>query len=276
MKKIVYVNGGVAILTPFFRYLDAGARFGMPEEPSDIIEPDEEINGQPCIIITEEKAPTFFKGYYAKTFFSTRFRIASFFSTSIEDCFSDFEKRVLEVQNLLKLNDVSKETRQVLYQLCLVAAVAALDTYISDLVLFISTKDRNVFLKTAKKFCKNKASDIISRIAQMWCDNTLDSAEQEVIDAVLKTSYSSFTRINNDVLNELYGVKLPQSMNIEDIFLLRHLIVHRFGKQKNGEDISLDKSKLEYYIQRIQHFVSSINKILKDLEFIKSLDPYKE
>lgn len=84
MKKLVYVNGGVAILTPFFRYLDAGARFGMPEEPSYIIEPDEEMDGQPCIIITEEKAPTFFKGYYAKTFFSTRCKIASFFSSSIQ------------------------------------------------------------------------------------------------------------------------------------------------------------------------------------------------
>lgn len=40
MKKIVYVNGGVAIFTPFFRYLDAGARFGMPSDVNDIIEPD--------------------------------------------------------------------------------------------------------------------------------------------------------------------------------------------------------------------------------------------
>lgn len=276
MKKLVYVNGGVAILTPFFRYLDAGARFGMPNDPSDIIEPDEEINGQPCITITEEKAPTFFKGYYAKTFFSTRYAIASFFSSSIEDCLSDFEKRILEVQNLLKLNDIYKETRQVLYQLCLVAAVAALDTYISDLVLFVSTKDRRIFLRTAQKFCKNKASDIIARIAQMWSDNTLDSAEQEVIDCVLKTSYSNFKRINDDVLRDLYGLKNLPSFNIDDIFRLRHLIVHRSGKQKNGDELVFEKTELLSKIERIHKVASTINDLVKDSEIVKRLEESDE
>ena len=276
MKKIVYVNGGVAILTPFFRYLDAGARFGMPEEPNDIIEPDEEMDGQPCLIITEEKAPTFFKGYYAKTFFSTRCKIASFFTSSIEDCFSDFEKRILEVQNLLKLNDVSEETRHVLYQLCLVTTVAALDTYISDLVLFVSTKDRSVFLKTAKKFCKNKASDIISRIAQMWSDNALDSAEQEVIDAVLKTSYSNLKRINDDVLKDLYGLKNIPTFNIDDIFRLRHIIVHRNGKEKNGDELVFKKTELLSMIERINTVASIINDLVQDSEIVKQLEESDE
>lgn len=256
MKEIVYVNGGVVILTPFFRYLDAGAQFGMPSEVNDIIEPDEEIEGQPCLIITEKKAPSFFKGYYAKTFFSTKFGIASFFSSSIEDCFSDFENRIVDVRNLIRQNDVSKGTRQVLYQLSLVAAVAALDTYISDLVLFVSTKDRKTFLNTAQKFCQNKAANIVARIAQMWSDNTLDSAEQEVIDFVLKTSYSNTKRINDDILKDLYGLKKIPSFSIDDIFRLRHIIVHRSGKQKNGEKIYFNKDELLSKIERLDYQVS--------------------
>lgn len=69
MKEIVYVNGGVVILTPFFRYLDAGARFGMPSEVNNIIEPDEEIEGQPCIIITEKKLRHFLRDIMQKHFF---------------------------------------------------------------------------------------------------------------------------------------------------------------------------------------------------------------
>lgn len=276
MKKIVYVNGGVVILTPFFRYLDAGARFGMPKESSNIIEPDEEIDGEPCIIITEEKAPTIFKGYYAKTFFSTKFKIASFFSSSIGDTYTDFEKRISDIKNLLKFNDVSEETRQILYRLSLVAAVAALDTYISDLVLFVSTKDKSIFLKTAQKFCKNKASDVISRIARMWCDNTLDSAEQEVIDCVLKTSYSNFKRINDDILKDLYGLKNIPSFNIDNIIRLRHLIVHRSGKQKNGEELMLEKTELLYMIERLHTVASTINDLVKDSEIVKRIEKSDE
>lgn len=271
MKEIVYVNGGVVIQTPFFRYLDAGAQFGMPSEINDIIEPDEEIEGQPCLIITEEKAPSFFKGYYAKTFFSTKFEIASFFSSSIEDCFSDFENRIFDVRNLIKQNDVSKETRQVLYQLSLVAAVAALDTYLSDLVLFVSTKDRKTFLNTAQKFCQNKAANIVARIARMWSDNILDSAEQEVIDFVLKTSFSNIKRINDDILKDLYGLKNLPSFSIDDIFRLRHIIVHRSGKQKNGEEICFNKDELLSKIGRLESVALTINNLVKNSEIVKSL-----
>lgn len=275
MKEIVYVNGGVVILTPFFRYLDAGAKFGMPTEVNDIIEPDEEIEGQPCIVITEKKAPSFFKGYYAKTFFSTKCEIASFFSFSIEDCFSDFENRIVDVWNLIRQNDVSKETRQVLYRLSLVAAVSALDTYLSDLVLFISTKDRKTFLNTAQKFCQNKAANIVARIARMWSDNTLDSAEQEVIDFVLKTSYSNIKRINDDILKDLYGLKNLPSFSIDDIFRLRHIIVHRSGKQKNGEEISFNRDELLSKISRLESVASTINNLVKNSEIVKSLKHYK-
>lgn len=275
MKEIVYVNGGIVILTPFFRYLDAGARFGMPSEVNDIIEPDEEIEGQPCLIITEKKAPSFFKGYYAKTFFSTKYVIASFFSSSIEDCFSDFEHRIVDVKNLIRQNDVSKETRQVLYRLSIVAAVAALDTYISDLVLFISTKDRKIFLNTAQKFCQNKAANIIARIATMWSDNAIDSAEQEVIDFVLKTSYSNTKRIKDDILKDLYGLKKIPSFDIDDIFRLRHIVVHRSGKKKNGEEICFEKDELLSYISKLESVASTINNLVKNSEVVKHLIQYQ-
>lgn len=187
--------------------------------------------------------------------------------------YNDFEKRILDIKNLLYLNDVAEETRHILYRLSLVAAVASLDTYISDLILFISTKDRSIFLKTAQKFCQNKASNILARIAQMWSDNTLDSAEQEVIDFVLRTSYSNFDRINKDVLKELYNVKiLKQPNEINEIFRLRHLIVHRSGKQKNGDELVFEKTELLYMIETINTVASIINDLVKDSEIVKRIE----
>lgn len=43
------------MLTPYFRYMDGGPRFGMLPDKSDIIEPDEEIYGQPFIFISEKR-----------------------------------------------------------------------------------------------------------------------------------------------------------------------------------------------------------------------------
>lgn len=162
-----------------------------------------------------------------------------------------------------------------MYRLSLVAAVAALDTYLSDLVLFVSTKDRKTFLNTAQKFCQNKAANIVARIAQMWSDNTLDSAEQEVIDFVLKTSYSNTKRINDDILKDLYGLKNLPSFDIDDIFRLRHIIVHSSGKQKNGEEICFNKDELLSKIGRLESVASTINNLVKNSEIVKSLKHYK-
>ena len=276
MEKIAYVNGGILVDTPYFRYKGGGAYYELPSDTTDIIEPDEERDGQPYLIITENKAPTIFKKYYAKTFFTSYYCIAPFFSSSIEGTYNDFEKRIFDIKKLININDVSEETRHILYRLSLVASVASLDTYISDLVLFVSTKDRNIFLKTALKFCQNKAAHIIARIAKMWSDNALDSAEQEVIDCVLKTSYSNFKRINDDVLKDLYGLKKIPSFNIDDIFRLRHIIVHRSGKQKNGDELVFEKTELLSKIERIHKVASTINDLVKDSEIVKRLEESDE
>lgn len=67
--KKIYVNGGVAIYTPFFCYKDAGAGYKEPPVGAEIMECDDKIDGCPCIKITAEKVPSIFNEYYAKTFF---------------------------------------------------------------------------------------------------------------------------------------------------------------------------------------------------------------
>ena len=150
------------------------------------------------------------------------------------------------------------------------ATVSALDTYISDLVLYISTKNRNIFLETAQKYCQNnKAANIIARIAQMWSDNVMDSAEQEVIDSVLKTSYSNLKRIQNEVLKDLYQIREPKLEDIDEIFKLRHLIVHRSGKQKDGKEIYLSKEDLLGKIERIESVALTINNLVKNSKVVE-------
>lgn len=264
MNTLIYVNGGILIKTPFFKYSNAGCYYNNPPEGAEIIEANNIIDGVPCIIITEKNAPSFFKEYYAKTEFTTLYDFAPFFKNTLQDCHKEFCDKIGEIYDLIRENDVSKDTRQNLYRLSLVAVVSALDSYISGIVLFAATKDRNIFLETARKYCKNKASDIISRITKMWCDNIFDSAEQEVVDEVLKTSYSNLKRINDDVLKSIYCVALPKNVDISDILNLRHIIVHRNGKRKDGKEEKLDKASLITYIKRVEDLELEINNIVTD------------
>lgn len=270
MNDIVYIDGGVVIETPFFKYKDAGALYGIPSECMDIIIPTDYINGDRCLIITEVdvngkkvvNAPSFFKAYYARTFFSTKCKFAVFFSNTISDCFGEFYNKKDDVLALLKENDVCSATSQILYRLSIVSLVAAFDTLISDLILFIATKNRDSFLKAIDiAVPSNKKSKIMDRILHMWCDNTVDSAEQEVIDHVLRSSYTNLKDVRS-YIKELYQVVIPNDKQIKKILYWRDLIAHRNGRQKNGSVIEFKKNEVYDIIETVSKFVKNIKDII--------------
>lgn len=270
MNTKIYVNGGIVIETPFFKYKNASAPYTAPPIDAEILEPNKEIDGKPYLLISEGNTPSFFKEYYAKTFFTTKYKFAPVFTNTLDDWLQEFSDRIAEVFEILKSNDVSEDTRQNLYRMSLASAVAALDSYISGIVLFAATRNRNIFLKAAKMVCGNRSSDIISRITQMWCDNIFDSAEWDVVESILRYPYSSFETIKK-VLKEIYGENVAYNKEITDIIELRHLIVHRCGKQKDGKTVNFSKEELLHKIKSIVNFASQVNTIVANCQVAKGL-----
>lgn len=263
MNTKVYVDGGIVIKTPFFRYLDAGALFPTPPEGAEIIIPNDEIDGYKCLIITEDSAPSFFKGYYAKGGFATICQLAPFFDLTINKCFVSFEEKIVEAVELLEHNDVYPPTRQNLYRLTLLSVVASLDTLISDLILYISTKDRSCFLKTIGHLglSSKRCFQLMARINQMWCDNIIDSAEQEVINLILRKSYSSLDEIKN-ILKDIYSLSIISPVGLKEIIEMRHLIAHRNGRRKDGTNIDLTKETLIAKIAVVKEFSEQLKQKL--------------
>ncbi|MBD5256664.1 MAG: hypothetical protein HDS50_03405 [Bacteroides sp.] len=263
MNTKVYVNGCILIKTPFFKYSAGGCYYEYPPDGADIINPDSVVDGHKCLVITEDKAPSFFKEYYAREEFTTYSDWAPFFDLTIDKCFSSFEEKLSEVVELLKNNDVHVPTRQNLYRLALLSAVAALDTLISDLILFISTKDRSCFLKIIGHLGLNskKCFQLMTRINKMWCDNAIDSAEQNVISLILRKSYSSIEDIK-DILKDIYGISVSSSEDLKEIIEMRHLIAHRNGRRKDGTNIDLTKDALIAKIGVIRDFSEQLKQKL--------------
>lgn len=261
MNTKVYVDGTIVIKTPFFRYLDAGALYPTPPEGAEIIAPNDKIDR--CLIITEDSAPSFFKQYYAKGDFTTICDWAPFFDLTINKCFVSFEEKLAEVVELLTHNDVYPPTRQNLYRLTLLSAVASLDTLITDLILYISTKDRSRFLKIIGHLglSSKRCFQLMARINQMWCDNIIDSAEQEVINLILRKSYSSIDEIK-DILKDMYSISVNPPTGLKEIIEIRHLIAHRNGRRKDGTIIELTKDSLIAKISVISEFSEQLKQKL--------------
>ena len=258
MNTKVYVDGGILIITPFFKYENAIALYKTPPVGAEIFIPQDKIENEPCLIITEEKAPSIFKEYYAKTFFTTKYSWAPFFSNGTKDCLDFFSTRISEIIKLTALS-ASLEIQQIIYRQSVVSLVASLDTFVSDLVLYRATKDKDSFISVVNTLnvSANKKIDLLTRIIRMWDTNAIDSAEQEVIDFVLRNSYSSLDEIKK-FLRLLYAVTIQDNDNVKNIIKLRHLIAHRNGRKKDGTIITLSKENITDYIRHIDNFVQSI------------------
>lgn len=258
MRKKVYVDGGIVITTPYFKCKGAGARFGIPYVDVDKIAPNDTKEGHPCLVITDEQMPSIFNEYYAKDFFSTNTKWASIFSNNVEGCFSTFNKKINDVKNLVALNDVCDQTRQTLYLLSLVSCVAALDTLISDLVIYAASRDSDIFLRVVDLlYSGNSKAKMLGRILHMWCDNVLDSAEQEVFESILKMSYSSSKEIKI-FLKLVYGISVSISEKLKQAIHIRHLVAHRNGRQKDGSYYILTKNELLSIITEVHKFGESL------------------
>ncbi len=127
--KKIYVNGGVAIMTPFFRHQDGGALYETPPEGCEQIECKDQIEGHPCIIIKEKCAPSIFNEYYAKTFFTTLHEWAPFFCKTYNDCYMEYHNKIAEIVELTTISSISPQIEKTLMRQVFLDIIAAVDTF---------------------------------------------------------------------------------------------------------------------------------------------------
>ena len=195
-SKKIYVNGGILIETPFFRHQDAAALYTTPPIGCEQIECLDQIEGQPCIIIREEYAPSIFNDYYAKTFFTALYARAPFLCKTYHDCYTEYQNRITEITELTTISNISHQIEQILLRQVFLGIIAAIDTFICDTILtkisgnkesFYTYFQKNILAKCSpeEKIKKQQA------LERMWNDNEMGKAEQDVFDNVLRVSYSN-------------------------------------------------------------------------------------
>ena len=257
--KKIYVNGGVVIDTPFFCYKNAGCLYADPPEGAEIIECDEEIDAAPCIKITEEKAPSIFNEYYAKTFFSTLYCWAEFLHKDFNQDYEDYLQKMSGIKEVLNLLAIATEKqKQELLLMAYGSVFTALDTFVADTILTKITHDKESFKIYISLLSKKEREKLQNRLNRMWEYNECGDAEQQVINNVLTTSFCNIMRIK-DVYQKVFNVSIGDNGGkMKRYFHNRHLIIHRNGKKKDGTNILKSEEEVYVLINDVSSFVKQI------------------
>lgn len=167
---------------------------------------------------------------------------------------ANFQVAISDIHELLETN-VSKTAEKALRRLLYVNVITAIETYLSD--AFISTvvpdpelMRRFVEINPTFRDRKIKLSDVYK--------------EMERIEKLAKSDLRDIVWHNLKRVKPLYKgtLKITFPDDLEAIFQavrVRHDLVHRNGKTKDGEEIDISKGAITDLIDEIEKFVSHVD-----------------
>ncbi|MEH2312270.1 MAG: hypothetical protein V7K35_12920 [Nostoc sp.] len=163
----------------------------------------------------------------------------------------------LRVLNKLSVPDL--KAKRTLRRHIYVGVIACLETYLSDAFIntVLSNKDYlSSFFTSFKDFREQK----------LGMNELLDvasKAEEIANKAMLEVLYHNLPKVSK-MYDTTLNIVFPNFSEIQKAVSIRHDLVHRNGKTKEGKEIIIDDMMVDDIISKVESFISEIDQRLKE------------
>lgn len=183
-----------------------------------------------------------------------------------------FKNYKSEIESLVKLNDIElteMELNKTLKRQIFIGVITAVETFLSDTFINLTlTNDEYLknFIETHPEFKKRKLEFKEIYKAQ-------ENLKKIAKDVMLDMLYHDLLKIR-EMFKSTFKIEFPELKNIIKEVSIRHHMVHRSGKTKDGELIEISKDDVERVIETSNNFVDKIadELNLKELDLSGLLD----
>ena len=175
----------------------------------------------------------------------------SFYRTFLDEISS------LRVLNKLSVPDpkAKKTLRRHIY----IGVIACLETYLSDAFIntVLSNKDYlSSFFTSFKDFKEQK-------LGMNELLDVANKAEEIAKKAMLEVLYHNLPKVSK-MYEATLDIVFPNFSEIQKAVSIRHDLVHRNGKTKEGKEIIIDDMMVDYIISKVESFISEIDQRLNE------------
>lgn len=170
--------------------------------------------------------------------------------------YSDLEKKIEEYRSLIiNHNDINTEftLKSVLFS----AAIGALEAYLWEIVRWKIDNDSNAVNEIIKN-CEQYGS-VTFTLNKIVSDDF--SPKKYLLLALNRLVWHRIEKVV-PIFRKGLGVELPSLRFFKDALEIRHHIVHRSGKNTNGELITLSNDQVEQLFKDVLGFSKKINEQL--------------
>ena len=172
------------------------------------------------------------------------------------DYHSNFVNALRNLRNLID-GPVEDYIASYLYGLLYVNVVTALETYLSDAFINTVLEDRKLLrrlIETAPEFKKTKLS--VSEVFKKLDD--IDETAKTHLGQIVWHNLARVERMYREVLD----ISFPNVELISQGIKIRHDLVHRNGKTREGEAILIDKDSVLKLAREVEQLVQEIDGVL--------------
>ncbi len=165
-----------------------------------------------------------------------------------------FEESITNVEHLLSL-EVTDLQKQHLLRLLFVNVITALETYLSDVFISAVGNDKALlrqFVETTPEFKAEK-------IAVSEVFKTAEEIEKRARSYLMDVVWHHLNRVK-PMFKDTLDLSFPDDMS--DLFkavLIRHDLVHRNGKKKDGGDHDISEKSVNDLIEKARSFVDHLD-----------------
>jgi len=163
-----------------------------------------------------------------------------------------------ELEELRKVNDAtSVNKRYLVFRMTYAYAVTLLEAFLGDTAKSLISSN-NRFFKNSRKIDELKNAKYS---LDFLATNEMDAKGLAIkeLSNILYHNMPKVKRIFEIILNARIEIDIS---NLERIMKIRHDIVHRNGKTKEGEPIILDQTQILEMISHIEQFSNELQKLI--------------
>ena len=177
--------------------------------------------------------------------------------SSITQFYHTFTGSILDIEKLLG-SEIDGAVELNFHRLLYLNVVIALETYLSDAFISTVVPDKDLFAKYVEncpEFQQRKIplSEVIKHSSEL---------ESIVNTHLSEISWHNLSRVSK-MYRDILEIQFPQDIGkLYRAVLIRHDIVHRNGKDRDGNEIYVGKAEIESLIEETEKFVQHIDQEL--------------
>lgn len=175
------------------------------------------------------------------------------------DFYGTFLDEIASLRLLNKLRVLDPKAKKTLSRNLYVGVIACLETYLSDAFINTVLSNENYlrsFFTSFKDFREQKLG--MNEIFD------LASKREEIAKkAMLEVIYHNLPKVSKMYEGTL-DIEFPKFSEIQKAVSIRHDLVHRNGKNKDGIESSIDSIMVDDIISKVESFISEIDQKLKE------------